>query len=235
MEPLVSIIVTSYCPESKPYLDLCMESITKLRYPYGEWEAIIVGRRGHNMPKYEFARTIAPDKDSFWNGEGINYGVEHARGKYFLIVNDDCILNRDCVDPLVEAASKGLNVMPVSNDQQGRYFAQSLSGIIDPEHASDLYKYEYKSPQCLMFADTLCLYAHMVSRQLWNKVGPMDDDSGLIDIDWCLRVRQAGHMNAIELSSLVWHFGGSSVVHTLDTPKRQKQREQFQAKWGWVP
>lgn len=234
-EPLVSIIVTSYCPESKHLLDLCMRSISNLSYK--NIETIIVGRPSY-LPEYENARTITPPEYEFWNGHGINYGVEHSRGEYLFIVNDDCILTKDCIQLLVARAEHGLNVMPAGNDQQGRYVAQCLPQLPKSNHIgftawTDDFENPY--PPTLLFADTLCLYAHMVSRELWNKVGPMDDNSGLIDIDWCLRVRQAGHMNAIELSSLVWHFGGQSVVHTLDNPKRLKQREQFQAKWGWVP
>lgn len=236
-QPLVSIIVTSYCAESRKYLDLCMRSIANLSYK--NIETIIVGRPGY-LPEYENAKTITPPEQHFWNGRGINYGVEHSSGEYLFIVNDDCVLTRHCVGRLVEWAKQGINVMPAGNDMQGRYFAPGMT-----EHFEWCVKHTdfalqecdqmiCKQP-CLIFADTLCLYAHMVSRELWNKVGPMDDESGLIDIDWCLRVRQAGHMNAIELSSLVWHFGGSSVVHTLDTPKRQKQREQFKRKWGFVP
>ncbi len=192
------------------------------------------------LPKYDGCKTISPPEQNFWNGRGINYGVENAKGEYFFILNDDVVLTKDCIEPLLNKYS---NTMPVSNDQQGRY---SLPGLTWTNGVSEQILGDEQNAKIMMntmstpivgqiFADTLCLYAHMVHRDIWQKVGGMDDDSGLIDIDWCLRVRQAGFMNAIELSSLVWHFGGSSVEHTLDGPKRIRQREQFKNKWGWVP
>lgn len=238
-QPLVSIIVTSYCQESRAYLDQCIKSIANLSYP--NIETIIVGRRDYNMPEYANARTIAPDEGSFWNGHGINYGVEHSSGEYLLIVNDDCVLTRDSVAPLVNALKHPEigQVMPASNDQQFRYYIPYLMHHFEymerSGQADKLGDALCHGPQGLMFADTLCLYAHMLRRETWDRVGGMDDNSGLIDIDYSLRMRQAGLMNAIELSSIIWHWGGRSVTHTLDTPKRLKQRDQFKAKWGWVP
>lgn len=228
---LVSIIVTSYCPESKRYLDLCMRSISNLSY--GNIEIVLVGRPDY-LPEYPNAKTISPPEQEFWNGRGINYGVEHSSGEYLFIINDDVILTRDCIEPLLQWARHGVNVMPAGNDMQGRYYVAeyALTPTTDMANALTVHGCRGNVNQALVFADTLCLYAHMVSRETWDKVGPMDDNSGLIDIDWCLRVNRAGHTNAIELSSLVWHFGGSSVQHTLDTPKREKQKAQFKAKWG---
>jgi GT2 family glycosyltransferase len=208
-----------------------MRSISNLSYP--DLEVIIVGRPDY-LPEYAGAKTISPPEQRFWNGRGINYGVEHSSGEYLFIVNDDCVLEKDCVQSLVAWAAHGMNVMPAGNDMQGRYYCAHYARDLN-DKTIGLDSVRPVQAQVLVFADTLCLYAHMCSRELWDKVGPMDDNSGLIDIDWCLRVRHAGHMNAIELSSLVWHFGGSSVGHTLDDTKRLKQREQFKRKWGWVP
>lgn len=237
MEPLVSIIVTSYVPESKHYLDLCVRSIQNLSY--SNIETIIVGRQGHNMPEYPNAKTIAPPEESFWNGHGINYGVEHSLGEYLFIINDDVILTKDCVQPLIKALELPVvgQVMPAGNDQQFRYHWPDAIHAFERAGRDPSVLMHQRSTQTptLIFAETLCLYAHMLKRTTWNKVGPMDDSSGLIDIDYSIRMRQAGLLNAIELSSLVWHFSGASVVHTLNDNKRLKQREQFEAKWGWVP
>lgn len=230
-EPKVSIIVTSYCPESIHLLEQCVRSIANLSYK--NYETIIVTRDFY-MPEFQNCRTIAPPEKEFWNGRGINYGVEHSSGEYLFIINDDVILTRDCVQNLLAWSVHNMNVMPASNDMQGRYYCAHYARDLSDKNV-ELESISPIAAQTLIFADTLCLYAHMVKRTLWDKVGPMDDDSGLIDIDWCLRVRQAGFINAIELSSLVWHLGGQSVVHTLDGPKRLRQKEQFKAKWGWVP
>lgn len=233
-EPKVSIIVTSYCPESAKYLELCVRSIRNLSYK--NLETIIVGRPDYK-PVFNQCKTISPPEQDFWNGRGINYGVEHSSGDYLLIINDDVILTKDCIQPLIGHA-EFCNVMPVSNDQQGRYYFP-LFGPTSIEEALEKEREWMNSfshyPPGIILADTLCLYAHMVSKKIWDKVGPMDDNSGLIDIDWCMRVKQSGHHNVIAIDSFVIHFGGSSVEHTLDTAKRVKQKEQFKLKWGWCP
>ncbi len=233
-QPLVSIIVTSYCTESAKYLDLCIKSIRNLSYD--NLEVIIVGRPDY-LPVYAGCKTISPPEESFLNGRGINYGVENSRGEYLLILNDDTVLTKDCILPLLEHA-KFANVMPISNDQQGRYSFPMKAPSSFEEVSDNLDAWINSNspyPPGVLVSDTLCLYAHMISRDVWNRVGPMDDNAGLIDIDWCLRARQAGYLNIITLSAYVIHFGGSSVSITLDGPKRLKQKEQFKAKWGWNP
>ncbi len=240
--PKVSIIVTSYCPESKPYLDLCIKSIGNLCYP--NYETIIVGR-GDYLPHYLDCQTIAPPQDEFWNSVGLNYGVANAHfsSEYYFLINDDTILTRGCLLPLIEALENSRigQVMPVSNDMQGRYWIPELDlkaqGGFNLEMASKsiggLMSFNSGHSRGMIFCETLCLYAQLISKKVWNEVGPFDETlTGQDDIDYSLRVAQKGYINAIELSSLVWHFGGVSAALTLTDEKRKTAMETFNKKWG---
>ena len=229
--PKVSIIITAYCPESRAYLNECVLSCLNLSYK--NREIIIVGRQGYE-PMYEGCKTVAPAQKEFWNSTGLNYGASKAAAdsEYYFFVNDDVVLTRNCLQPLVEAAKMHPlvgQVMPIGNDMQMRYFFPYTAigaGGFNPDAQSPY-------PRGLVFSETLCMYATLISKRVWRDVGPFDESlRGQDDIDYSLRLRQKGYLNAIELSSLVWHHGGVSAAHTLTEEKRKEAMEIFQQKWN---
>ncbi len=236
--PKVSIIITSYCPESKPYLDLCIRSIKNLSYE--NFETILVTRPGY-APEFNGVLTVFPDKQEFWNSTGLNHGVKCARtdSEYYFLINDDVILTRDCLQPLVATLQERAigQVMPIGNDMQGKYFFPQLACKLNLEMAlasEHLLKNARSNFEPgMILAETLCLYAQLISKRVWEDVGPFDENlTGQDDIDYSLRVRQKGYINAIELSSLVWHFGGVSAALTLTDEKRKDAMERFNKKWS---
>ena len=237
MSPRVSIIITSYCPESRSYLDLCMQSISKLTYD--NFETIIVGRPDYK-PQYENAKTIAPLQNEFWNSTGLNYGAAAAGGEYMFLINDDVILTRNCIQPLVAVLQNDWvgQVMPIGNDMQGRYAFPMLPNNmslkdVPKDQLPQLIDLDSPYPTGIIFADTLCMYATMISKKVWGEVGGFDETlTGQDDIDYSMRIRQKGYINAIELSSLVWHFGGVSAEITLNDEKRKIAMDTFNKKWG---
>ncbi len=237
MSPKVSIIVTSYCPESEPYLNLCIKSIKNLSYD--NFETILVTRPGY-FPLFDGVKTTYPSKLEFWNSTGLNWGVNQASkdSEYYFLINDDVILTKDCLQPLVATLQEKAigQVMPIGNDMQGRYFFPELSLKLNLEFAENnektLMGAQSTRPMGIIVADTLCLYAQLISKRVWDEVGPFDENlTGQDDIDYSLRVRQKGYINAIELSSLVWHFGGVSAAVTLTDEKRRIAMETFKKKW----
>lgn len=235
----VSIIVTSYFPDSKRYLDLCVESIRNLDYPKEDIEVIIVGRPDY-LPEYEGVRTIAPALEKFYPPVGLNFGMKESKYDLMLVLNDDTILTRPSLRRLVDIYKSAPHVgllMPISNDQQGRYSAwvgvnagsyryEQLAPI-----AKELMQKESAYPPALSFHDTLCIYAFMISRQVYAEVGDFDERLiGQDDIDYTMRVVQKGYMNAIAYNAIVYHFGGVSADHTLKDV-REESMNRFLGKW----
>lgn len=242
MTPRIAIVVTSYVPESKRYLDLCIRSIKNLGYPKDKLEVIIVGKQGY-FPQYEGCTTTAPPEEKFWNSRGLNWGTQYARQdtEYFFQINDDVILTKNSLWSLVSTmqANPDLGLlMPYGNDQQMRYAA--LSPVqprpytyeeIQP-HAERLMDAESPYPAALIFSETLCLYAVLISKKVWLDVGKYDEQLlGQDDIDYSRRVTKKGYINAISLNSLIFHAGGVSAAHTLTPEIREKSMEIFKAKW----
>lgn len=239
----VSIVVTAYLDKSKPYLDECIRSIDALEFPREMLEVIVVGRAGYT-PEYPNVRTIAPPEPSFYNARGINYGVEHSSGEYLFILNDDVILTRlsllNLLGHMTRHQELGL-VMPIGNDQQMRYHIPlSVMGPyrlenVSRENRSAMTLAHSPHRAALMFHNTLCLYAALMRRELFAKVGPFDDSrQGQDDIDYSLRVRQAGYLNAIATDAIVWHAGGVSADLTMNAISREESLRSFNEKWGGV-
>lgn len=240
--PKVSICVTSYKPSAKPYLDLCIESVKNLDYPKELLDISIVSPVNY-APKYDGVATRCPTDESYGMPFGLNFGIKYADSgsEYLFVLNDDVILTRDCLTKLVSYNSHQIGLlMPIGNDQQGRYYLNTQGMAMGPYKLDEvtpaarghyLMGRQSPYPSGLILVDTLCLYAFLMHRRVWDKVGPFDENLiGQDDIDYSMRTRQAGFVNAIALDSLVWHAGGAS--NTLTDGQRAKSFEIFNKKWG---
>lgn len=237
--PFVTIVVTSYLEESRPYLDLCLESIKNLYYD--QFEVIIVTPPWYKPQGHGF-RVEHPTMENYNNAHALNFGTSLAspNAKYYLHLNDDVILTRHCLKNLVQASGlledRAL-LMPIGNDQQGRYFL-GVHGGIGPYRIEQLKDttgmMNVQSPFGfgVFFFDTLCLYACLVPRNLFSGVGPYDEArQGQTDIDYCLRVTRSGYWNGIVLNSLVYHAGGVSAELTHTPQSRAESLASFKQKW----
>jgi len=255
--PKVSIIICSYREESKAYLDLCIDSVYKLNYPKDKIETILVTKPSYR-PQYVKVKTVWPDRASFHNPVGVNYGAKLASpdSKYIFIMNDDAFFTPDSLAHLVMQAPKGVPFVmspispcdnfykyaltfPITHKDTGAttafnkrfYTLDEMAPYLDSmKSASSMYNHG------LVFTDTLCLYANLIPKKLWDDLGGFDEGFGTggDDTDFCLRAkRDHGAMMAICLSSLIWHFGGASTNHTLTPEMREETRAYFHKKWGY--
>jgi GT2 family glycosyltransferase len=176
---------------------------------------------------------------------GLNYGIEQSRGEFIFVLNDDVILTRHSLQNLVNMLDQsdkiGL-IMPTGNDQQQRYHLalpcqRPPAGYrledLNPDLIDQLMSAASFYPPGIMFSDTLCIYAFLMRRSVFDEIGGFDENliSG-DDIDYCLRLRHRGYINAIALDSLVWHAGGASADLTMTPEKRELGQKIFNEKWG---
>lgn len=247
ISPKVSIIVTSFLEQSKPYLDLCMRSIKNLNYD--NFETIIVSPKNYT-PKYDTALTVTPEKDPYFNSHALNFGAEKASkdSDYFFFLNDDVILTKNCLTNLVSSAKSvgdfGL-FMPVSNDMQMKYYLpipymssgpyrlEALEAA-SKDYAQVLMNADSFYNQGLIFSDVLCLYAVLIPRDVFSRIGEFAD-GWKDDWDYTKRVVNAGLFNVICMNSLAYHAGGVSSEYTLgplDSKERMDSLKTFEQKWG---
>lgn len=253
MMPKVSIIVTAFLEQSRPYLDLCMKSIHNLDWPADRLEVIVVTPRWYKPPVYlaesDRVTLVHPNKAEYYNAHALNVGAEYAdkESQYILFCNDDVIFTKNSLKNLVISSQsigdRGI-FMPIGNDQQNKYMWPVPHVAVGPyrldqfsAHAEDmLMNAESQYAGGMMFSETLCLYAVLVPRPVWVLVGEYDDSrSGQDDIDWSRRVAKAGLVNAICMNSLVYHSMGPSTSITLgplSSEERRKSLESYNEKWS---
>lgn len=242
----VSIVVTAFLEQSRPYLDLCIKSLKNLSHL--DFEIIIVSPKGYEH-NYEGVRVVHPEKEPYYNAHALNVGAKASdpTSEYFLFLNDDVILTRECLTNLI-GSSKQLGdsciTMPIGNDQQRSYWLPiplvspvpyKIEQVEDHEHFM-LMNAESYFKSGMIFPEVLCLYAVLVPRRVFEIVGEFDDSRlGQDDVDFSRRVKLNGFLNVIALNSLCWHAGGVSADITMGDLTSQVRAESlasYNKKWG---
>lgn len=252
--PRVSICITTWLEKNSHYLDAAIESIYRLDYPRELLDIVLVGKKSYK-PIYPGVQTVAPDSDKFGNAEGVNFGVKHCHpdSEYLLLLNDDVILTKNCLSNMINA-SQGQSIVNATSpcDNRSAYFLQF--GFVHQEQAlridgssfryddlkpylSSLMSAQSLYPAGVILQDTLCMFATLVPRQVWNKLGPLDEafKTGPDDIDYSIRARKHRVPLLIALDALIWHFGGVTSSETLTDAKRVENVEAFRLKHGHLP
>lgn len=143
---------------------------------------------------------------------GVNYGFSKAKGKYFIILNNDTLVTPGWIDRLIEAFEYdeliGI-VSPITN-----YVGEGPQ--VDPEAVDispteiDSYSHNIVDRVIIYESHRLVFFCVALKRELVDLIGLMD--TGYIkgnfeDDDYCLRAILAGFKLAIAQNAFVYHFG----------------------------
>jgi GT2 family glycosyltransferase len=246
--PKVSIVVSTWLPENKPYLDLCIKSIRALDYPQLLLDVVVVGKPGY-LPNYPGVLTVSPDKAKFYATEGMNYGVTHTdpKSEYLFLLNDDICLTRDCLKNLVAANQRHpKSVMsPISNSDANLQHDLDMGGAVysacirleDVEKPDEMIEARSIYPAGVVYFNHICMASILIPRAIWNQIGPWDEGfhGGPDDIDYSYRLREADIRLAMSLDALAWHFGSVTISKTVSPATWCHNIEYFKEKWGHYP
>jgi len=216
---LVSVIVVTYNGED--YIERCLDSIR--RQSYKNTEVLCVDNHSTDntvnlvKEKSPEVRIMALKKNGHYAG-GINKGLERAKGRYFLILNQDTELDKDCVRKLVEkaqSASKAGAVVPEMKFARLHCFINGIGNQINNRSwGTDnfIYCVDIGQFEELKEVPSACFGAVLLSREAVGDVGSVDENYGSFyeDVDWSLRCWFQGWKVVPEPEALVYHeFGGS--------------------------
>jgi hypothetical protein len=222
MPPLVSIITVNY--NQLRYTCELLESLRKLSYR--NIEVIVVDNGSHENPesvireKFPEVRLILSGKNLGFAG-GNNLGIQDAKGKYLLFINNDTEADPGLLEPLVAlfesrpdvgvASPKILyynsgeiiqyvgcsRINPYTGRNRREGFMQKDSGQFDTLRETDL--------------------AHgaamMLPRSVIEKVGMMPEFFFLYyeELDWCETIKAAGYKIFVVPTAKVYHKESMSV------------------------
>jgi hypothetical protein len=220
--PLVSIISINY-NNSYDTCDL-IESLNNISYP--NFEIIIVDNCSTSdnpqiiKEKYPNITLIINNINVGFPG-GNNVGILKAKGKYILLLNNDCIVTKNFLEPLVEKLENNSNIGAVSpkikffyNPEKIQY-AGSLPVNKYTIRTHAIGYNETDTGQYDTDSETYCTHgaAMMVPIEIIKKVGLMSYIFFLYyeELDWIERIKRAGYKVFYVHNSVVYHKESKST------------------------
>lgn len=229
VDPLVSVVVLNW--NGRRFLDDCLGSL--LRQNFTDYEVLLVDN-GSTDDSLDFVRETFSNESrlrvielgaNFGFSKGNNLGVDYARGKYIIVLNNDTTVREGFVRELVgvaesdsRIASVGCRVLSVDG---GTWFSQKFmnGGFIVPLFLQNLVRsrVDYVSDRCCVnLANSGC--ACLFRKAAFWELGGYDEDFVADWEDWDLgyRINLAGYKSVYIPAALVIHCGGGSFGYPPD-------------------
>lgn len=157
-----------------------------------------------------------------------NRGAAEARGELLVLLNNDLVLTRNWLEPMLAAhrrlqQSAGVigNVQRAASTGAVDHCGVFINAKAKPEHAVDLPPWWLRYLNPIRSVPAVTGACALVSRALWERLDGFDEgfSNGGEDVDFCFRARAAGQRNAIALRSVIRH-------HISASPGRKLRDEQ---------
>lgn len=210
--PLVSIIIVNF--NGKTYLKKCLESLSKINYE--KYEIIIVDNNSTDGSLESIEQSypnikIKKLEKNFGFAYPNNRGVELAKGKFILFLNNDTIVDPDFINKLL---------VPFENDPEVG-ICQSLllkptgeidsSGdFIDSIGIAFSSKIKSKKTHKIFSAKGASM---IIKKEIFEKLGGFDEKFFLTfeDVDLGWRTWMLGYKVLISPDSIVHHLGSHTI------------------------
>jgi len=220
--PLVSIVTVNFNGSE----DTCelIESLRLISYP--NFEIIVVDNHSENdnprIIKERFPSVVLYESNiNMGFAGGNNLGIMRARGEYILLLNNDTIVDKGFLEPLVAKMQQDPSIGCVSSKLRFYYDRSVIqfAGYTPIDHRTMRsfaigYREKDKGQHD---ADTITPYAHgaamMVSMKVIREIGIMSYIFFLYyeEADWSYRIKKAGYTIWYVHNSLVYHKESVSV------------------------
>ena len=220
--PLVSIISVNFNQLEVTFAFL--ESLRKISYP--NYEIILVDNDSREDPtediKNRFPEVILiVSKENLGFAGGNNLGIQTAKGKYFMMLNNDTEVDPNFLEPLVQKMESDSKIGMLGSKVKFYYqpdIIQYAGATPMTKYTATSYFIGYGKKDIGQF-DNACLTpfasgaAMMASREVCENVGLMANFFFLYyeELDWQERIRKAGYKIYFVPESVVFHKESVSV------------------------
>lgn len=250
--PKISIVI----PNKDHYEDLkrCVTSIID-RSSYDNYEIIIVENGSKTQEIFQYYDQLRQNpkirvltyEDEFNYSRINNLGVSAAEGSYVVLLNNDTqVITLNWMEELLMYAQRedvGAVGAKLYYEDKTIQHAGVVIGL--GAHRTAGHTHYRVSSNNLGYMGRLC-YAQdvsavtgaclMVKKEIYEKIGGLDEDFAvsLNDVDFCLRIREAGYLNVFTPFAELYHF--ESISRGLDDKGAKAERynqesERFRKKW----
>ena len=235
-------------------LQRCILSILE-KSTYDHYEIIVVENNSVSDEIFEYYKKIQQNANiqvvtyegEFNYSKINNLGVEHAKGEYILLLNNDTkVISLDWIEELLMYAQRrdvGAVGAKLYYEDRTIQHAGVVLGL--GQHRTAGHSHYRVSSNNLGYMGRLC-YAQnvmavtgaclMMKKALFQELGGLDENFAvsLNDVDLCVRAWKAGYVNVFTPFAELYHF--ESISRGLDDTGEKAQRydresEAFRAKW----
>ncbi|WP_423404545.1 glycosyltransferase family 2 protein [Faecalibacterium prausnitzii] len=249
----VSILIPT-CDHIKD-LELCVESIYD-RTTYPDFELIVIENNSRQPETFRAYKRMEQEHANLhvvtWQGTGFNYsalnnfGAKEATGEYLLLLNNDTeVITPNWLEEMVMYAQQdrvgcvGAKLLYPDNTIQHAGIGFGIGGVAGHLHkyfpaASDGYMGRLNYVQDVYGDTAACL---LIRREIYQELNGLDESFAVAfnDVDFCVRVREAGYTNVFTPFAQLYHYESKSRGME-DNPEKQKRFQgevlRFQARWG---
>ncbi|CAE6518407.1 Glycosyltransferase, GT2 family [Nitrosomonas nitrosa] len=252
-EPLVSLLIPTR--DKLELLEPCIRSILD-KTIYQNYEIIILDNESAESATLDFFKCIQT-KDTRvkvlsyrqpFNYSAINnYGVQQAKGELIGLINNDIeVISPEWLTEMVSHALRpeigcvGAKLYYDDETIQHAGVIVGLGGVAGHSHKyfpreASGYFHRLKIIQNLSAVTAACL---VVRKAIFEQVGGLEETNLRVafnDVDFCLKVREAGYRNLWTPYAELYHFESKSRG-VEDTPEKvarfNKEMEYIKTRWG---
>lgn len=237
--PLVSVIIPN--KDHIEDLDKAIRSLEE-RSSWRNFEIIVVENNSAEDQTFAYYERIQKEFDNVhvvvWNGpfnySGINnFGARHARGDYYLLLNNDTeVISENLLESMLSYAqlervgAVGAKLLFPDETIQHNGVVIGLGGIAGHPFSTegdgcDNYRKFIASNTSIVTA--ACL---MVPKRVFDQVGGLNEDLQVAfnDVDFCLKIRKAGYQIVQDSFVRMFHYESKSRG-AEDTPAKKLRFE----------
>ena len=224
-------------------LETCVESIYA-RTTYPDFELLLIennSKEEQTFRSYERMQKEHPDtlKVVTWTGKGFNYsalnnfGARYATGEYLLLLNNDTeVITPGWLEEMVMYAQQkrvgcvGAKLLYPDDTIQHAGVGFGIGGVAGHLHkyfpaTSDGYMGRLNYVQDVYGDTAACL---LIRKEIYDEVHGLDESYAVAfnDVDFCVRVREAGYTNVFTPFAQLYHYESKSRGME-DNPEKQKR------------
>jgi hypothetical protein len=235
--PFCSIIVLNYNGEK--IIKNTVDSLVKLDYPQAKFEIIIVDNHSRDDSKriitqlYRQYDNIVSVylRDNLGFAKGNNIGIKRAKGKYVILLNNDCLVTRNWLKELVIVAEKDKSIFAVNSKillyntnkvqnagilvfQDG--YGRDIGALV--QHQSQDYEQDRGQYDKEKEVYAACGAAVLYRKEIFEKIGYLDENFFMYyeDVEISERGRLHGYKILYAPKATVYHYHALSSKEWSD-------------------
>jgi GT2 family glycosyltransferase len=231
MQKIVSIIILSYNGEK--VLKKCLESVLNLNFNKKDLEVILVENNSQDKSLkiaegYKRIKIIK-NKSNLGFAAGNNIGINIAKGKYIVLLNNDATLERNWLKKLIPILEKDKKIGVIGGKikykNEKTWFSGAkvyFGGFVRHNYLGD------KSGEC----DYVACAAVILKKSVLEKVGLFDESFFLYgeDAELCMRIKKAGYKIFYNPNAVSYHLIEEKRMSSHEEYYEQRNRVYLYAK-----